>query len=594
MTTTPNKVTDGRSLISVPVEDGAEAFVEMLNSNGVDYLFVNTGTDVFPIMEALARMMEQERTTPKIVLCIDESTAMFAAHGYYQLTGKAQAVLVHVDAGTINIGGAYHDAQRDRAAIIVCAGRAPETFGNVAPGGRDMNIHWIQEQRDQAGIVRTFTKWDYEVRKNESLNWVVQKAFQTATAEPSGPVYITLPREQLLERMEELQVPPVGRHGKPVSPAADPESLATLADWLVTAERPLIIVGSSGRYPGTVAPLVELAEAVGAPVSGAIGTRMNFPTHHPLNAATTGGPSVKEADVVLVIDHDNPWIPDQETLEPSARVAWIDIDPTKDTIPLWTYPADLLIHASSLKAIPALRDAVRQRLTAADKTRIAKRTEGYAAASAKERKRLKARALAVKDDKPIHPLWIAYCLEQVLEQDAIVMNEGMSGGWPWIAMTDRTQPGTVFTSGGSSLGWGLGAAIGAKLASPDKDVIALEGDGSFVFARPTSAFWAAEKYHAPFLTIIYNNSRHQATVNSWNKHIPDNVARAKNNYVGTDIDPSPDYAVLVQATRGYGETVEDPADVLPAIKRGLERIRAGQAAVIDIRIAQMDGRQATS
>ena len=189
---------EGRRLVSTPVEDGAEAFVEMLNSNGVEYLFLNSGTDTFPVLEALERMMAQERTVPRIILCIDETTAMFAAHGYYQLTGRAQAVLVHVDAGTINIGGAYHDAQRDHAAIVVCAGRAPSTFGGAVAGARDMNIHWTQEQRDQAGIVRTFTKWDYELRNLDSINWVVQKAFQVAAAEPAGPVYLTLPRELLL------------------------------------------------------------------------------------------------------------------------------------------------------------------------------------------------------------------------------------------------------------------------------------------------------------------------------------------------------------------------------------------------------------
>ena len=189
-----------------------EAFVEMLNNNGVEYIFLNSGTDNFPVLESIQRMVEQERAVPQIILCIDEATAMFAAHGYYQNTGHAQVVLVHVDAGTINIGGAYHDAQRDRAAILVCAGRAPSTFGGVARGGKDMNIHWIQEQPDQNGIVRTFTKWDYEVRNNESLNWVMTKAFQVAEAEPAGPVYLTLPRELLIEEMQELQLPPAGRH----------------------------------------------------------------------------------------------------------------------------------------------------------------------------------------------------------------------------------------------------------------------------------------------------------------------------------------------------------------------------------------------
>ena len=182
----------------------------------------------------------------------------------------------------------------------------------------------------------------------------------------------------------------------------------------------------------------------------------------------------------------------------------------------------------------------------------------------------------------------------MLEHDAIIMNEGMSGAHSWLMQTDRKTPGTVFTSGGSSLGWGLGAAVGAKLANPDRDVIVLEGDGSFVFSRPTSAFWAAEKYNTPFLTVIYNNSRHQATVNSWNKHIPDNVAKQTDYYPGVDIDPSPDYAVLVQACRGYGETVTDPAEVLPALRRGLERVRAGQAAVLDMRIQVLDGRRAAN
>lgn len=590
MTTTNNA--NDRALKSVPVEDGAEAFVEMLNNNGVEYIFLNSGTDVFPILEAIQRMMEQERSVPKIILCIDETTAMFAAHGYYQNTGRAQAVLVHVDAGTINIGGAWHDAQRDRAAIMVFAGRAPSTLGASARGGKDMNIHWIQEQPDQHGIVRNFTKWDYELRELESLNWVMQKAHQVAESEPAGPVYMTLPRELLIKEMSELQLPPPGRHGQPSAPGADPVAIAMVADWLASAEKPLIIAGSSGRHKETVAVLTEIAELTGAPVQGAIGTRLNFPTQHPLNAATCGAPTVKDADVVLVVDHDNPWIPDQESLEPSAKVAWIDMDPTKDTIPMWSYPADIMMQASSKIALPALLEALKARMTDADKSRADKRIEGYTANTVKERARLTDLALSHKDDRPIHPLWAAYCLEQVIEPDAIVMNEGMSGGWPWIALSDRKVAGTVFMAGGSSLGWGLGAAIGAKLANPDRDVIALEGDGSFVFARPTSAFWAAEKYGTPFLTIIYNNSQHMATVNSWARTYPEGVGKTTNDFLGTAIDPSPDYAVLVQACRGYGETVEDPAEIEPAIRRGLERVRAGQAAVIDVRIARMDGRQA--
>ena len=581
------------ALLHVPVEDAAEAFVEMLVHNGIEHIFINSGTDTFPIQEAVVRMNEQERPVPRFILCIDEVTAMFAAQGYFQRTGRPQVVLVHVDAGTAQIGGAYHDVQRDKAAVLVFAGRAPSTFGAAARGGKDMPIHWIQEQRDQGGIVRNFTKWDYELRDLDSVGWVMQKAYQVATSEPAGAVYVSLPRELLLEEMTTLNAPPSTRHAQPIPPAADSEAVATLAEWLVNAERPLIIAGAAGRDPAVVAPLTELAEAVAAPVSGAIGTRLNIPTRHPLNAATCGAPSVAEADVVLVIDHDVPWVPDQQTVEPPGRIAWIDADPTKDNIPLWTFPADLLLHAAPSRAVPALLNAVRSRLTDERRAAIAARAEQYAQVTAAERERLRARALEVKDQRPIHPLWVAHCLEEVLSDDAIVMNEGMTGSFPWMAYTDRKTPGTVFASGGSSLGWGLGAALGAKLARPDRDVVALEGDGSFVFARPTSAFWAAERYNAPFLTVIYNNSRHMATINSWRRYFPEGVGPHEDAYIGSEIEPSPDYDVLVQACRGYGERVEDPAEVLPALRRGMERVRAGQAAVIDIRIAQMDGRTAT-
>ena len=573
-------------LVTIPVQDGAEGLVEMLNSNGVEYLFLNSGTDTFPILEAMSRMIEQGRKTPKAILCIDEATGIFAAHGFYQLTGRPQVVLVHVDAGTAQLGGAYHNVQRDHSAVVVCAGRAPMTIGGALPGAKDRSIHWIQEQPDQNGIVRTFTKWDYELRRNESLNWVVQKAFQVATTEPSGLVYLTLPRENLLEKIDRLEVPPVSRHSPPIAPAADAEALRTLADWLVDARYPLIIAGTPGRHPETVPHLAALAEAVGARVLGGLTTRLNLPTDHPMNVGGVDAAMIKEADVILVIDHDVPWVPDEDTLEPKAKIAWIDIDPTKDTIPLWTFPADLLIHAASQQALPALVEAVKERITAADSKSIDERAAQIAEESEARRQRAAAAAEATAREKPISPAWVAHCLSQALPEDAIVMNETVTNAEAVTSLLKRTQPNTFFGSGGASLGWALGAAFGAKLANPTRDVVAMQGDGAFVFGRPTSVFWATEKYDAPVLTIIFNNSQHRATVNNWNNNIPDSAAKRTGNYVGVDIDPSPDYHLLVQACRGYGEKVEDPREVMPAIRRGLERVRAGQSVVLDIRISR--------
>ena len=135
----------------VDVGQGSDVYLESLNANGVNYVFINSGTDTFPIQESIAKYQSQGRRVPEVILCLDEEVAMSAAHGYYMVSGKPQVLLVHVDAGTMQVGGAIHNAQRGRAGMVFCAGRAPYTFEGELPGGKSMNIHWLQEQIDPRG-----------------------------------------------------------------------------------------------------------------------------------------------------------------------------------------------------------------------------------------------------------------------------------------------------------------------------------------------------------------------------------------------------------------------------------------------------------
>ena len=240
---------------TVLVDYGSEVFVEMLNANGVEYLFLNPGSDTFPIQEAMAKFVAKDRPVPKAILCLDEATAIAAAHGYFMVSGRPQVVLVHTDLGTLQLGGGVHNAQRGRAGIVLCAGRVPATFDGELAGGRTQDIHWIQEQPDQAGILRNYTKWDYELRRSENIQHVMQRAFQLASSQPYGPVYLMLPREVLMESMTEFKIPPVGRYGSVTTPQADPDALARAAGMLVEAQSPLIITGHSGRDHGTVAAM---------------------------------------------------------------------------------------------------------------------------------------------------------------------------------------------------------------------------------------------------------------------------------------------------------------------------------------------------
>jgi len=218
----------------VPVEAGAEAFIELLNANGVEYIFLNPGTDTIPVQEAIAKFNAQGKRTPGVVLCLHESVAMSAAHGYFVVSGRPQVVLVHVDAGTQNVGGALHNAQRGRIGVVFCAGRAPIDLENDELGGRWFFM-WIQDRRDQTSIVRDYVKWDYELRSTDTMHRVVQRAFQLAATEPCGPVYLTLPLELLIEKIDGVCIPDVARHAAVTSPQADPVLLDKAAEVLIDA-----------------------------------------------------------------------------------------------------------------------------------------------------------------------------------------------------------------------------------------------------------------------------------------------------------------------------------------------------------------------
>ena len=568
------------------VQSGAEAFVELLNAHGVDYIFLNSGTDTFPVQEAITHFVAEERKAPQVILCPDEAVAMAAAHGYFMVTGRAQVVLVHVDAGTLQVGGGLHNAQRGRIGVVFCAGHAPLTLEGELRGSRDIWIHWIQEQIDQGMIVRGLTKWDYELRRNESIHHVVNRAFQVANAQPSGPVYLSLPREVLMEEVTGVRLPELADLRLPVTPQADPEELDRAAHVLSRATHPLIMTGYAGRNPEAVASLVELAETLGAPVVSSANW-MGFPTSHPLSAGRAPGRYLEEADVLLMVDVDIPYVPVQGKPRPDATIIWIDIDPVKESIPLFTFPAHIRLHADSAKALPALNQAVGRWLTPEDRKRISQRTEETTQAYLEQRKAREEAALGLATERPIAPAWLAYCLDRVLGQDALVLDETVTNAQVVADYLTRTEPGTLYSHGGASLGWGLGAAIGAKLAAPDRTVAALVGDGAFLFGCPTAALWVAEASQAPFLTVIFNNQMYYAAKRSWQTAYPEGYGERLDRYVGTQIAPSPEYALLARASRAHGERVEAPEELESALKRGLAAVQDGQAAVVDVRLQRL-------
>ncbi|HEU4369451.1 MAG TPA: thiamine pyrophosphate-requiring protein [Methylomirabilota bacterium] len=554
-------------LKKVTVESAAEAYLELLASRGVEYFFGNAGTDFAPIIEAYARRAAQGQVLPRPLTVPHEITAVGMAHGYAMVTGRPQVVMVHVIVGTANALGGIINAARAFAPILVTAGRTPLTEDRL-PGARNRHIHWAQESFDQGAMVREFVKWDYELRLGSQLETVVDRALAIARAEPQGPVYLTLPRETLSERLDSLEYFDPPRVGPPAATVADPAAVERAAEILATGRNPIAIVKASGRDPGSVAPLVALAEALGMPIFEQAATHLNFPQDHLLYCGGDPTPQLAEADPIVVVEADAPWFPVLRAPGPETTVIQVGHDPLFSRYPIRGFAVDLGLAGAPRLTLAALAAAVRRR--GVDAATVESRRRRWEA----EHRRLvdawAAKAAAAKNDGPIDMAWLSRCIGDAIDDDTIVVNEYDLD----TTQTRLRKPGSYFSqSPASGLGWGLGAALGAKLAAPDKTVVCCVGDGAYIFGTPTAAHWTASAHGLPVLNVIFNNRAWNAVKRSVTSHAPQGWAVRTGTMPLSELDPAPDYELIARASGHWAERVSDAAALPEIVRQALGVVR---------------------
>jgi acetolactate synthase-1/2/3 large subunit len=554
----------------------AEAYLGRLADRGIDYVFANAGTDFAPIIEALTRNTGSGRKFPRVVTVPHENVAMAMAHGYYRIAGKPAAVMVHVTVGTGNCINGLMNATRDNVPIMLAAGRTPLTeTGHIA--SRNRSIHWGQEAFDQGGMVREFVKWDYELRSGQPVEAVVDRALDIAMSEPRGPVYLTLPREVLASPTVAARrdtVRPLGA----AAPAPSQRAIEEAASLLANAEFPLIVTSSAGRSRAAYDELAALAEEFALPVVQNEARDINLASNHPMNLGFASAPFLPKADAVLVIESTVPWIPKTVTPKRDAKVIHIASDPLAQRYPFREVEADLLITGEAGAALSSLRAALRDAMKGKAKAIEARRRMAAEAREDLEAKRRKLLDTA-RNAVPIHSAWLAACVNEVKSEDAIVVSEL---GVP-IGHLNLTRHGSFMgnmLAGG--LGMGLGAALGAKLAAPEREVIVAVGDGSYMFGNPLPYHYVGRAENLPTLTIIANNHSWHAVRQSTLDVYPDGTAAKANVMPLTELKPAPDYEKVITTCGGYGEKVEAPGDLLPALRRGMEAVRAGTPALINV------------
>ena len=539
----------------------AEAFLRALADHGTDYFFVNPGTDFPPIVEAFSRAKKTNAKVPKPILVPHENLAVGMAHGAYMMTGRPQAVMVHVNVGTANTINNLTNLSRDRVPLILAAGRTPITEKGTF-GSRSRPIHWAQEMFDQAGMVRELVKWDYELRVPGQIGDVVARGVEVAMAHPRGPVYLVLPREPLAAALPE----PVGpTKPRPQAAAAypDPRTIATLAEWIAAAERPLIV--TSTLPTEAVHQLERLAERCAIPVVTHGPRSVCLPSSHSMHFGFEPGALLADADLVIALECDVPWIPHLQHPPGGCRVAHVGEDPFYVRYPMRSFPSDLALQAGPAQALDALARAVEPRLQMAD-ARIAARR-----ARLTERMRTR-RAQLAKDSAAgttISPEYLSRVIGETVGKDAVIINE-------YPLRPDhcvREKPGTFFALGpAGGLGWGFGAALGVKLAAPDNFVVATLGDGSYMFANPMVGHWVSAVQNLPILTIVFNNSRYGAVRRATLSMFKDGVAGENDGRTFADLDPSPPFEEMARAQGAYAERVEKPADLPEALSRARDAV----------------------
>ncbi len=563
---------------TIPVETVGEALLELLRVRGLKYLFGGAPTSM---LEAIAKKSAQGIPTLHGVLAPHEQTAVAMAHGYYVATGELQAVYLYSTVGTANALGGLINASRARVPMVLIAARSPISERPGVVGARDIHVMWAQESFDQGALVREYVKWDYELRNADQIEAVIERAIEVATAEPRGPVYLSVPRELLAQRIDSVSVDVPGRRVVDSKRHPDPVRLAEAAELLAAARNPVIVTSEVGRDLAAREALVRLAEAGGFGVLEASPVYANFPPSHPCHLgyvfASQTRRELADADVVLAVESDVPWFEARVPMPESTRVIQLGVEPFYQRYPMRGFRCDVPIAADPALALDELARLVAGRV---------ERGVASSRVAAHERRRQADRAAldrAIEEDSrksAITSAWASQCVARLLSGDTVLVNE-----YPVdLRIAAPEAPGGYFgPSHAGGLGWAFAAALGVRAARPASTVICAVGDGCYHYAVPTSCHQVAAAEKLPLLVIVFDNGGWNEVRKSVISVHPDGWAVKKDPMPLASFGRETRYPMIAEAFGGYGVSVDRSAELPGALERAMAVVRnEGRLALVHI------------
>lgn len=557
------------------------ALFARLQALGIDYVFCNSGTDFPPIIEGLAEAAASDEPLPQTIVVPHEHAALGMAHGYYQATGRPQAVMLHTNVGLANGAIGAINAACEHVPVLFMSGRTPVTEQGRF-GARTVPIGWGQEMRDQAALVREACKWDYELRYPEQIGELLDRAYAIACSTPKGPVYLSLPREVLSERVDPAIAKGPARM-QPASAAARIDDIQKLAQWITEAERPVIIAQRGTRTQSGFEALTRLVEDWSIPVCHYWAVTAAIPTDHPMNVGVDPAGWIEEADLIIVLDSLAPWQPDKHEPSADARIVHIGSDPLFSRFPVRNFPSQLSIAGETTSTVLTLAKVLVSHHPRYFEFLLERRAR-VAEASAAERA-IAEREAEAGCTSSMTKAWVSLCLSRAIERAGRRSSVVSELGCPLRQLTIAHANGYRQEPHSGGLGFGMPAAMGIQLAEPDTLVFATMGDGSYMFANPTACHQIAESLGLPIITLVLNNAAWGAVRQSVLGQYPTGHAGRANRVPLTSLDPSPDFTMTAAASRAYAETINEGSELPAALDRAIEIATSERRQVLlDIKI----------
>jgi acetolactate synthase-1/2/3 large subunit len=570
---------------------GSDFMVDVVKTLGFEYVITNPASSCRGIHESFVTYGGNRM--PELLTATHEEAATAMGHGYFKVSGKPLISLAHGTVGLQHAAMALYNAWCDRVPVFMMVGNNTDANTRV-PGTPTLHT-----MLDPGGLVRDFTKWDDQPGSLQHFSESMIRAYRVAMTPPTEPVLISM-EEHMQEHEIHTEAPlTIPKLIMPSFPQGDLNAVREAATLLANAESPVIVVDRAARTPAGVALLVELAEALNAPVVDRMG-RMNFPNQHPL--FQLGAAAVGRADVVLGIELTDYWGTVNDFMDNAAQNVTPIVRPGTRLISLGVgdlyiranyqdfqrfQTVDLAIAADAETTLPSLIEAVRMAIPQARQAAIAERGETMRGALVTTRERALAEAAAngwnvqpISSSRLCAELW-----DQIKTEDwALVSRDQSLSFWPHRLWDFRQHHQFIGGPGGQGIGYGLPAAVGAALAhrAHGRLVVNLQNDGDFMYVP--GALWTAAHHNIPMLNIIHNNRAYHQEVMHMQRMASWRQRNVQNARIGTVIT-NPDLS-FADIARGMGVEgigpITDPNDLAGAIRRGIEVVKSGQPVVVDV------------